>query len=573
MRKINWLFTAFVLFGMLWIGESQASACSEKFYRENIAPVIINTELSERGTITGSAVVDEELQEYVYLQIYDTKGNELIRKNLSGKDAVHYETAYVPAAYPSTQLYPVKLLKMDFKFTAAQLGSDSRQLWLTVSSANKDMYAAWEEGNEDVSFWCGLRERSSDWVAVKKALIVEIPDSGLQYAVRKTLNRMEGDIYEKDLESIQKLQAVDRGISDLEGLQYAADMRELDLTYNRLTDISHLKQLTILQGISLRGNRIEDISVLRGLYNLKFVDLRGNPLNYQAASIIRLLELSGVEVLADEAQGEVCEAVLGTVESLGGGIHDVFDGRTIAVPFESVDEVLEKDVFMRLENGETFRLRTGGYYSVIEDDYSIELGSSYSIERLLNAEVFILEQENCPESSGTIWIDESEGVLHVPINTTYEDIYNFAAPDSKSAFVLYQEMSTTEERMLYPNAAIGPSIVISGRLNNGETLFMKVENKNVNGIQIDGGKNRIQVPGRQGFTINFVKMKLNEWIIENYGTQNNRLSAWRRYKGERTIIDSNMLYMTVQSEERAGLVYSYYPVKVDRTQRDGSFVQ
>jgi hypothetical protein len=66
------------------------------------------------------------------------------------------------------------------------------------------------------------------------------------------------------------------GITSLTGLEYAANLTELDLRYHRISDLSPLSGLTNLQSLALLGNWVSDVSSLWGLANLASLDLESN---------------------------------------------------------------------------------------------------------------------------------------------------------------------------------------------------------------------------------------------------------------------------------------------------------
>ena len=129
---------------------------------------------------------------------------------------------------------------------------------------------------------------------------VDIPDLSLRAVVRDTLNLPAGTaITEADMLQLTSLNAKNRQITELAGLEYATNLTELYLGENPITDISpltHLTQLTLLRlndvwGISdisalahltqlhvlhLDRNLIGDINPLAGLTKLEELDLRYN---------------------------------------------------------------------------------------------------------------------------------------------------------------------------------------------------------------------------------------------------------------------------------------------------------
>ena len=102
----------------------------------------------------------------------------------------------------------------------------------------------------------------------------EIPDIGLRHAGEWALYAYRSS----DLTTLPSLDASDRGVEDLTGLEGAAAMVSLFLDGNRITDISPLAGLDSLWVLTLAHNNVEDWSPLAGMYSLHFLALDGNSL-------------------------------------------------------------------------------------------------------------------------------------------------------------------------------------------------------------------------------------------------------------------------------------------------------
>ena len=114
------------------------------------------------------------------------------------------------------------------------------------------------------------------FVPTAKAVVVDIPDPGLEAAIRDYLNMPTGPIEDTDLRLVVVLLADDMGITDLTGLEYCDSLAFLYLW----------------------NNNISNISALSGLSYLEEVFLWNNPLSYNAINTdIPALQSRGVEVL------------------------------------------------------------------------------------------------------------------------------------------------------------------------------------------------------------------------------------------------------------------------------------
>ena len=92
-----------------------------------------------------------------------------------------------------------------------------------------------------------------DITAVLPPEVVSIPDANLAAAVREALDLTPGDaISQLDLLKLGGLEANDRQITDLTGLEYAVNLKGLLLSDNQISDITPLAGSTILEAVLKR---------------------------------------------------------------------------------------------------------------------------------------------------------------------------------------------------------------------------------------------------------------------------------------------------------------------------------
>ena len=109
---------------------------------------------------------------------------------------------------------------------------------------------------------------------------VNIPDPNLRAAVETALGKADGDlITPAEMSTLTELNARDASISNLTGLEFAANLTTLRLHNNHIIDISPLSSLTDLDGLYLDNSNIADISALSGLINLRALGLGGNKIS------------------------------------------------------------------------------------------------------------------------------------------------------------------------------------------------------------------------------------------------------------------------------------------------------
>ncbi|MBW1823862.1 MAG: leucine-rich repeat domain-containing protein [Deltaproteobacteria bacterium] len=102
-------------------------------------------------------------------------------------------------------------------------------------------------------------------------------DANLKAAVESALGI--SDPTPTDMLSLTNLNANDRGIVDLTGIEHATNLTYLWLYYNQISDISALSGLTNLTILYLFSNQISNISALSRLTNLTDLGLSNNQIS------------------------------------------------------------------------------------------------------------------------------------------------------------------------------------------------------------------------------------------------------------------------------------------------------
>ena len=109
---------------------------------------------------------------------------------------------------------------------------------------------------------------------------VTIPDANLRAAIEDALGKARGaTITVAEMKRLTRLDAIEAGIGNLTGLQFATNLREAVLWGNRIRDISPLSGLTNLGTLKIDLNNITDISPLSGLINLTELSVGEGPIS------------------------------------------------------------------------------------------------------------------------------------------------------------------------------------------------------------------------------------------------------------------------------------------------------
>lgn len=110
--------------------------------------------------------------------------------------------------------------------------------------------------------------------------IARFADANLEEAVRSELGVPPGnDLTCEQVATLTNLNAGDRGITSLVGIQNLTSLQSVELGGNSITDISPVSALTSLQVLGFFGNSITDISAVSGLTNLWLLELSNNSIS------------------------------------------------------------------------------------------------------------------------------------------------------------------------------------------------------------------------------------------------------------------------------------------------------
>jgi len=124
------------------------------------------------------------------------------------------------------------------------------------------------------------------------AQTIAVPDPGLDAAVRQALKKPAGPLTQQDMLQLTVLNAHDRNISSLAGLEMARNLNTLLLYNNQLTNFS-LPTLTNLASLNLSGNSLTNVSLPDGMTSLFSLLIEGNPLT----QLTLPADLTGLEEL------------------------------------------------------------------------------------------------------------------------------------------------------------------------------------------------------------------------------------------------------------------------------------
>jgi len=160
-----------------------------------------------------------------------------------------------------------------------------------IGSLKFDMATGYPEASATTT--TGLSGKNTPFVYGISEIV--FPDPNLDAAIRAELNKPNGTIFVDDVGRLKSLDASERDIIDIAGLEYCTNLETLDLSNNKIIDVSPLSELTKLKKLDLRINQINDVSPLSGLTHLTDLNLFKNQIT-DISPLSRLVNLETLEL-------------------------------------------------------------------------------------------------------------------------------------------------------------------------------------------------------------------------------------------------------------------------------------
>ena len=163
-----------------------------------------------------------------------------------------------------------------------------------------------------VGVWIGCSASSPVAPSAGKSLTDSTPsadshftDANLAAAVRTALGfPATRPISVVDIASLTKLEANNKNIRSLAGLEHAWGLDTLSLRSNTISDLSPLARLIDLKYLNLHSNKITDVSSLAGLTNLKSLWLDQNKIT-DVSSLASLTNLENLRLRVNKTFTDV----------------------------------------------------------------------------------------------------------------------------------------------------------------------------------------------------------------------------------------------------------------------------
>ena len=159
---------------------------------------------------------------------------------------------------------------------------------------------------------------------------VSIPDANLRAKIAEVLNVSPStSIVRGQLAQLTGLVATETNISNLTGLEFATNLKLLEVWSNRISDISPLAGLTKLERLIIEGNRISDISAVAGLTKLTRLILMDNNIS-DISAVAGLTNLELLHIRGNPISDISAMAGLTKLRWVWGGDNNISDISALA---------------------------------------------------------------------------------------------------------------------------------------------------------------------------------------------------------------------------------------------------
>ncbi|MDM0852786.1 NPCBM/NEW2 domain-containing protein [Clostridium perfringens] len=216
------------------------------------------------------------------------------------------------------------------------------KLQVAIEKANKVLETPNPEQEVIDSTIIELREAMDNLeAAIDLTEEVNIPDNELKRAIKDQLNISSDVITRGDMNKLTNLSAVGYGIENLEGLQYAVNIEDLNIDCNEIRDISKIKDLKKLNNVSIKEQYIviRSPEEVEGKYviNESFVGKDGERLSPKEINIRRntggqSIDISNVNVESSLNNGNLELDTKLFKEGFSGiaAVYEDLDGKYVA---------------------------------------------------------------------------------------------------------------------------------------------------------------------------------------------------------------------------------------------------
>ena len=254
-----------------------------------------------RSVIESNATPAYDKEQALRLYVEQSEINALLQADTDRyKEALEATGGAFGGIEPISRFHEVFQGPVDAAYAAAVVGLETEAFLekirenvglqniglLVLDSPNGSMKRdAWTSNFRDILFALDFPQLVDKTPVVQQpdrlpGAFVHIPDTNLRAAIAETLGKSpNAPITVEEMQRLGRLEARNRGIQDLTGLQFGTNLRFLRFDDNEISDLSPLASLINLRELWLHDNPLLDISPLRSLTNLTHLEVDTNELS------------------------------------------------------------------------------------------------------------------------------------------------------------------------------------------------------------------------------------------------------------------------------------------------------
>ena len=176
---------------------------------------------------------------------------------------------------------------------------------------------------------------------------VTFADPNLQAAVEAELG--VSNPTPTDMLALTQLEANEQGITELIGLEYAVNLKDVDLSFNQISDISALTGLANLANVNLAANQITDISPFVGLTNLQQLGLTENQIS-DISALAGLMGLTYLNLRSNSLNAEAYVTYIPVIVANNPGLEIYYDPYGTVAVYRFWSPVYERHFYTTKES-------------------------------------------------------------------------------------------------------------------------------------------------------------------------------------------------------------------------------
>ena len=210
---------------------------------------------------------------------YCTVYNQTINKTITSGKEIALPQILIDAKNSSSIAYVGN--GIDYQLTNCTISSDGKKVIVNDGETTAKVTIGGTTGAYGTTLEIKAKSDTIDIsfndINLYNAIKKQLHSKNIEYTANDTNKTLT--MTQININKVNELSLINKGITDITGLEKFTKLQTLFLNNNQISDISALSGLTNLQTLYLNDNQISDISALSGLTNLQELHLYKNQIN------------------------------------------------------------------------------------------------------------------------------------------------------------------------------------------------------------------------------------------------------------------------------------------------------